>query len=1417
MREFNHRWTEWILLAVAVGLSYVCGSINFEGRASRAFNEKHWQYKHVEQRPSAILDSSPEELSRALAAKPTKILKLLEGREAAAIEVLNDRIAAKAEKCLGYEKAAAWRLNDQNPARKARSETAERILESVVDDKDRADLARLFAQREKLQGAYEKLRAMWLLRTHPQGLRDWVRDVRHRADLAKAANNGLWGRSASNIFQVLVSEDSENTRLIKYANLYVPIQNALVTGEDVSGGDKHDYPLNLRSPAAAKLDAMHMLCLMLVSFVAAGAALWFFVPRANQLVLPILCSLTSIGANILYLYKDPLNTTPLTINFCFHVFLGLAVFVLIVFALGILNQLHSVRRLNVLGNIRLRNYRMLAFGGLALLLLLLSWLFGSGRGGLSLLGLGQLSGPISALAILHMAMYLHEVAGRMTPSQSRWLRFWKGHWLWRGPWLSRERIDTFLPLTIFCVILVGLFLLKKDLGPVLVLFYAFLTMYCVATFRPVLATLGVFGFLPAIYSIAYFIFPTWRLVRVPLERLEMAVHPFEAANIDVAASLWGFASGGYTGSGPAVANPSLINLGSAAHNDFVLSGVGEAYGLCGVALAVGLTASLVFTLFFSAYKTHGFFKYLLIGSGAYLGVQAVINALGVLGWLPMTGLPFTFVSYGGMSIVTGFVLLALCLVVSHHSADEREDGRAATSWAGIFYLAAFAAIFYRAILVMGGGAGEIAARPALGLQEDGVRRFVNNPRLEEIRRSLTKATILDANGLPLATSDLGELIAHKDEYVKLGLFDAQTFETKAALQKTNGRYYLLGHSAGQLLQQIDSPLIQVVRLESGLEPEQYRQPESEKFKEALYRYFWGFGIKRTLHRVGQGRRLADGSYEKNDVAQYKNNLEELIPALRDRGHYPKGEYAKLRNTPRQVQISINAKLQLAAQSSLEKAMEASSGYYADKKSRTSGAACVIDTGTGMVLASVSLPNEAVSAALFEPFYSTAGVMHGAIVRAAVNEINSGVQEKREQLGKLRTGDNGIFQALLGSATMKAAMWENAIAPTDLKRIILAVADLERARDLNKNKEKLTNILSMGKLNFSDAVCNAMKPRDRALKTGQDKLLRDAVSKVIEAKSRMVAMAMEKSAPIGGQTTHAVRAFAGIGVEKGEISAALNGAIGADCGTDRVSAPDYPCPPGSIFKLVTAAAALDESANNNDHKFKDFTIDCTGHHTFHGSVTIRDNENDSHQRTGLHKAMVKSCNVFFAMLGDALGGERIHAAAKRLLDPNGVGKTVKSLEDIKRDRLPAVSYGQEVAVRPIDMASLAATIANGGLREEPQLVPGFAGQGGGGGYAMAPSSANALRRAMIDVVREGTAKDLKLADLGLIVGAKTGTAEVNPERPHSWFVGFAQKRGNTGKAKDKGIAFVFLVENGGYGGKVAGAAAKDFLVKYREAE
>jgi cell division protein FtsW (lipid II flippase) len=1431
MRTGNKRSTEWLLLAVVVCLSYMCGSANFESRASRPFNENHWQYRPVDHRPPAILDSSREELFGALRGKPAKILKLVEDRRAASMKALDDKIAAEAERCLadGSDKADALRLldayrsaadssakpqgdgkdsDDGGLAEMEQSERLDRILKAVRDDRDRVGLAGLLARREKSPKVFEWLRTTWLSRSKEQGLRDWVDDVKRRADLANAANGGLFGGSACDVFQALVTDDAEQTGLIKYANLYVPMRNALVSGEgtpEASSDGNGDYPLHLRSPEMAKRDAMRALCLMLASFCAAAATLWAFAPRANQLALPILCALASIGANTLYLYKDPLNASPLTMNFCFHVFLGLAVLSAVVAAFGILNKFRYVRNLNALNNIRFRSARMLAFGGLALAVLAVSWLFGGGRGGLSFLGAGQLSGPISALAILHLAFYLREVAGRMMPNQNR--RFW------------RERFDTFLPLAVFCAILAGLFAFKKDLGPVLVLFYAFLTMFCVATRRPWTAAAGVFGFLPALYSIAL-LFPTWGAVRGPLERLEMLLRPFEATNIDIAASLWSFASGGRSGSGPAIASPSLINLGSASHNDFILSGIGEAYGLWGVALVVILSASLVFTLLFNAHRTHGLQKFLLLGSAAYFGAQTTVNALGVMGWLPMTGIPFSFVSYGGSSIVTGFGLLALCMVASHHSAKERTDGEAATSWTGVFYAAAFATIIFRAVLVMGSSADEIAARPALVLKGDGVRMFVNNPRLEEIRASLAKATILDAHGLPMATGSWDELMAHRDEYANLGLFDnAGAGGFSPPLQKVNGRYYPLGRCASQLLQQIDSPLIQAVKLGPGRSPEQYRQPESEKLKEVLYEQFWGFVIRRSLHRVGQGKRLADGRYEKNDEAQFKNDLIGLVPALRDRGRYPKGEYARLRNTPRQVRLGIDARLQMAVQRALEKAMDTASGNYGDKRSRSSGAACVMDVETGMVLASVSLPNESVEAAIFGPFYRTSGVMGGAIIRAAVKEVNDGDPETRTRLGKLSTRDDGVFQALLGSTTMKAAIGEGMIGAAELKRVILAAAALEESRGLNKGSGSTTNILDLGRIkNFAEAICNAMKPDDRSLKTGQDKLLRDAIARVIEAKSRKIAAAIESAALEGGREGSSpgpANVFAGLGVAEDEIRAALNTEIALDSRSDRVSAPKYPCPPGSIFKLVTAAAALDEPADDAGRSFRDFVIDCKGHYTFPGSVTVRDNDDASHGSTGMRKAMVKSCNVYFAMLGDALGGGRIHAAAKRLLDPMGEGETVRSLEDINRDRLPSVSYGQEVVARPIDMAGLVATIVNGGLRKSPCVAPAL--RSGEDGGSMVPASAKALRDAMIGVTLEGTAKDLKFSDLGMVIGGKTGTAEVKPERPHSWFVGFAQKKGKSGKAQGKGIAFAFLVENGGYGGRAAGAAVKGFLSDYRGVE
>jgi cell division protein FtsI/penicillin-binding protein 2 len=137
-------------------------------------------------------------------------------------------------------------------------------------------------------------------------------------------------------------------------------------------------------------------------------------------------------------------------------------------------------------------------------------------------------------------------------------------------------------------------------------------------------------------------------------------------------------------------------------------------------------------------------------------------------------------------------------------------------------------------------------------------------------------------------------------------------------------------------------------------------------------------------------------------------------------------------------------------------------------------------------------------------------------------------------------------------------------------------------------------------------------------------------------------------------------------------------------------------------------------------------------------------------------------------------------------------------------LPDNAYGQaRVNVSPLRMAQLAAAVANGGFRVEPVLL---AKQ-----YTrirvLEESTAATLRRWMQEVVDRGTGRAAAIP--GLVIGGKTGTAqtEAGDRMSHSWFIGFAYP---IGSGPEDSIAFAFLIENGGYGGRAAATAAGAFL-------
>ncbi|MBA3746851.1 MAG: penicillin-binding protein 2 [Solirubrobacterales bacterium] len=239
------------------------------------------------------------------------------------------------------------------------------------------------------------------------------------------------------------------------------------------------------------------------------------------------------------------------------------------------------------------------------------------------------------------------------------------------------------------------------------------------------------------------------------------------------------------------------------------------------------------------------------------------------------------------------------------------------------------------------------------------------------------------------------------------------------------------------------------------------------------------------------------------------------------------------------------------------------------------------------------------------------------------------------------------------------------------------------------------------------------------------------------------------------------------------------------------------PPGSTMKVVTAAAALDSG---------DYTPDSMVNGKSPKVISGTPLSNFSDEQFGsitLTTALTKSVNTVWGEVAEKLGREQISEYMTRFgfgadppMDfPDGQMRP-SGVFDAKRNKvIPAdsgsvdigrVGIGQErLLVTPLQMATVAATVANGGVRMKPHLADRIVDPDGRTVERIEPeeaervmSAANAgkLAQMMSNVVREGTGVAAALD--GIEVAGKTGTAELNIEQRinQPWFIGFAPVRG-----------------------------------------
>ncbi len=255
------------------------------------------------------------------------------------------------------------------------------------------------------------------------------------------------------------------------------------------------------------------------------------------------------------------------------------------------------------------------------------------------------------------------------------------------------------------------------------------------------------------------------------------------------------------------------------------------------------------------------------------------------------------------------------------------------------------------------------------------------------------------------------------------------------------------------------------------------------------------------------------------------------------------------------------------------------------------------------------------------------------------------------------------------------------------------------------------------------------------------------------------------------------------------------------------------PPGSTYKIATATTAY--TAGYADDTFEDngaFKLD---------GLKVDNYGGKSYGTIDLRQAFTVSSNAVFCELGYELGAENVLNMAEAF----GVNKDINSDMPVTKSRIEykkmsnsdaaLVSIGQgQLLMTPLHVAMMGAAIANNGVMMKPHIVDSITTASGivystarqeAAFKPMNSSTAAYIKDLMIDVVKSGTGRSAAIS--GITVAGKTGTAEAEGSKDHSWFVGFAP-------AEDPKIAVAVLLENdGGAGGTTAAPIARNIIRKY----
>lgn len=253
--------------------------------------------------------------------------------------------------------------------------------------------------------------------------------------------------------------------------------------------------------------------------------------------------------------------------------------------------------------------------------------------------------------------------------------------------------ELILPTLVMLGLIITLLLVQRDLGTAVIFVFLYITMLYAASGKHIIIV-GIPMLLALAGAIGYFFSDIVKL------RLDTWLNPWadpNGASYQVIQSMIATATGGFLGTGIGMGNPGVVPV---THSDFIFTAITEEFGWLG---AVGLIflfilfVTQIFRLSVNTQQTYQ--RFLAIGLASYFSIQTIMIAGGNLGLLPLTGVTLPFISYGGSSLVTSFLCLALLMRISSVPKTESPPMHTSPTLQSVLIHRAFSIGFVAVILM----------------------------------------------------------------------------------------------------------------------------------------------------------------------------------------------------------------------------------------------------------------------------------------------------------------------------------------------------------------------------------------------------------------------------------------------------------------------------------------------------------------------------------------------------------------------------------------------------------------------------------------------------------------------------------------------------------------------------------------------